>query len=162
MKARTIDERDRQILTIIQDNGRISNAEIARQVGMAPSAVLERVRKLERSGVVEGYEAVINPKAAGKPLTAFTQVHCEEGVGSTDTGQLLAELPEVLEVHYTAGADNYLVKLRVDDTEALHRSLTRFGTIPGVRDTRTVIVLTTVKESRRIDLSSKEAAGDGD
>ncbi len=149
---RRIDKIDSQILTIIQHNGRTSNAEIARQVGMAPSGVLERIRKLEKKGVIQGYEAVVAPKALGKSLTAFTSVNVEEGVGSIETGELLSKMPEVLEVHYTAGRDSYLVKVRVEDTEALQRLLVKFGSIPNVRDTHTTIVLTTVKETRALAL----------
>ena len=149
---RTIDAIDTKILTIIQESGRTSNAEIARQVEMAPSAVLERIRKLERDGIVQGYEAVLDPKSVGRGLTAFTSVHCEETAGSTAVGRELARIPEVLEVHYTAGQDSYLVKVRVADTEDLQRTLAKFGSIHGVRDTRTTIVLTTLKESRQLPL----------
>ena len=158
---RTIDVIDAKILTIIQNSGRTSNAEIARQVEMAPSAVLERIRKLERDGIVEGYEAVLNPKSVGRGLTAFTSVHCEETAGSVAVGKDLARIPEVLEVHYTAGQDSYLVKVRVADTEDLQRTLAKFGSIPGVRDTRTTIVLTTLKESRQLPLDLEPVQSEG-
>ncbi|MHC1701709.1 MAG: Lrp/AsnC family transcriptional regulator [Humidesulfovibrio sp.] len=148
-----IDKIDRKILTIVQDNGRTSNAEIARQVGMAPSAVLERMRKLERKGIIKGFEAVLRPKDVGFTLTAFTFVRAEEGVGATDTGKALGRVPGVLEVHYTAGQDSYLVKVRARDTEHLQTILQQFGAIPGVRDTRTTVVLTTLKETRVLPLA---------
>lgn len=148
----TIDETDLEILNIIQNNGRIPNAEIARRISMAPSAVLERLRKLERKGVVKGYETRLDPKALGLGLTAFSFVRTEESVGSTDVGEVLAGFPEVMEVHHTAGEDCYLIKVRVADTGSLGSLLKRFGAIPEVRDTRTTIVLTTVKESVSIPL----------
>lgn len=148
-----IDKIDRQILTIIQGNGRISNAEISRQVGMAPSAVLERMRKLERKGVIKGFEAVLRPKDVGFTLTAFTFVRVEESVGAMDTGKALAQVPGVLEMHYTAGQDSYLAKVRARDTEHLQFILQQFGAIPGVRDTRTTVVLTTLKETRVLPLA---------
>ena len=147
-----IDKIDLTILGILQGNGRTSNAEIARQVGMAPSAVLERMRKLERKGIIKGFEAVLNPKDVGFTLTAFTFVRADEGVGSTEIGKGLARVPGVLEVHYTAGQDSYLVKVRARDTEHLQEILQQFGAIPGVRDTRTTVVLTTLKESRTLPL----------
>ena len=156
---RTIDSVDMQILTILQGAGRTSNAEIARQVELVPSAVLERIRKLERDGIISRYEAVVNPKAVGCGLTAFTSVHCEEVTGSTAVGKHLSQIPEVMEVHYTAGQDSYLVKVRVADTEALQATLAQFGSIPGVRDTRTTIVLTTLKESRQLPLEQVESSG---
>ncbi|GAB7024304.1 Lrp/AsnC family transcriptional regulator [Salidesulfovibrio brasiliensis] len=156
MNERIIDELDRVILNILQENGRISNAEIARQVGKAPSAVLERVRKLERRGLIEGYEAVVNQKKLGRKLTAFTMVFTDEPAGSFETGRELAKIPEVLEVHYTAGQAPYLVKVRVESTEDLQRTLAKFGAIESVRDTNSTIVLTTVKESRGIPVSPQD------
>ncbi|WP_147822001.1 Lrp/AsnC family transcriptional regulator [Salidesulfovibrio onnuriiensis] len=156
MNQRRIDELDRQILKILQDNGRISNADIARKVGKAPSAVLERVRKLERRGFITGYEAVLNPRKLGLALTAFTLVFADEPAGSFETGNELAKIPEVLEVHYTAGQAPYLVKVRVKNTEDLQRTLSKFGAIPTVRDTNSTIVLTTVKETRGIPLDEDD------
>lgn len=154
MNNRKIDELDLEILNILQGDGKVSNAEIARKVGKAPSAVLERVRKLRRSGIIKGYECIVDHKKLGRGLTAFTSIRVEEGVGATEVGEKLAELPEVLEVHYTAGRDSYLVKVRVEDTESLQATLAKFGTIAAVRDTNSTIVLTTVKESRIIPLPS--------
>ncbi|CCH50570.1 Lrp/AsnC family transcriptional regulator [Pseudodesulfovibrio piezophilus] len=154
MNNRKIDDLDLKILNILQEDGRVSNAEIARKVGKAPSAVLERVRKLRRHGIIKGYECIVDHKRLGSGLTAFTSIRVEEGVGATEVGQRLSEFPEVLEVHYTAGRDSYLVKVRVQDTEALQATLAKFGTIMAVRDTNSTIVLTTVKESRVIPLPS--------
>jgi len=156
MNNRKIDALDLNILNILQNDGRVSNAEIARKVGKAPSAVLERVRKLRKNGIIRGYECIVDHKILGRGLTAFTSIRVEEGVGATEVGQRLAELPEVLEVHYTAGRDSYLVKVRVEDTEALQATLAKFGTIAAVRDTNSTIVLTTVKESRVIPLPATE------
>jgi len=156
MSERIIDDLDRRILNILQENGRISNADIARKVGKAPSAVLERVRKLERRDFITGYEAVLNPKNVGLGLTAFTLVFADEPAGSFETGNELAKIREVLEVHYTAGQAPYLVKVRVKDTEALQRTLSKFGAIPTVRDTNSTIVLTTVKETRGIPIDADE------
>lgn len=142
-----LDTVDLRILDMLQADARIPNAEIARRIGMAPSAVLERIRKLEKRGVITGYHARIDPKALDLGLTCFTFVRTEEPVGSVESGQDLADIPEVLEVHHTAGQDCYLLKVRVADTEHLSRLLKRFGRVPAVRDTRTTIVLTTVKET---------------
>ena len=153
-----LDKVDLRILDMLQADARTPNAEIARRVGMAPSAVLERIRKLEKRGVIQGYSARINPKALDLGLTCFTFVRTEEPVGSVESGQDLADIPEVLEVHHTAGQDCYLLKVRVADTEHLSRLLKRFGRVPQVRDTRTTIVLTTVKET--LGLPIAQAAAD--
>lgn len=149
----TINDTDRQLLTIIQADAHISNAELARRVGMAPSAVLERVRKLEARGLIQGYEARLGAAALGYGLLAFMSVQSDERVGSGDTGAQLAAIPEVQEVHHVAGEDCYLVKLRVPDAAALGRLLRdRIGVIPSVRSTRTTIVLETVKETTALPL----------
>ena len=146
-----IDAVDAKILTILQENARTSNAEIARQVDLAPSAVFERVRKLEERGVIEGYTARVNPRAVGLPLLAFIFVRDEERPGVERTGQLISEIPEVLEVHHVAGEDCLLVKVRTTDTDALGKLLReRLGRIPTITTTRTTIVLDTVKEGTQL------------
>src|SRR5262245_51134740 len=103
-----IDEIDSQILTIIRQNDRMSNAEIARQVGMAPSAIYERIRKLETRGIIGGYEARLDPASVGLGMLAFILVRATEKVGSMEVGRQIAQLPEVQEVHQVAGEDCYL------------------------------------------------------
>ncbi len=154
-----IDGTDAIILKILQSNARTSNAEIARQVGLAPSAVFERIRKLEERGVIEGYTARVNAKAFGVPLLAFIFVRDEERPGEAHTAGLIAEIPEVLEVHHVAGEDCMLVKVRTTDTDALGRLLRdRLGRIPTITTTRTTIVLGTVKESSELRTSAPEVA----
>lgn len=148
------DEIDLQILQILQDKARIPNAEVARQVGMAPSAVLERIRKLEERGIIEGYEVRLNPQPFGQGLTAFVSVAASRAGNGRLAGELAA-VTGVQEVHQVAGEDGYLVKLRVAGTAALGRILRdELAAIAGVRETRTWIVLDTVKETRRIDLTA--------
>lgn len=131
--------------------------EIARSVGLAPSAVLERVRKLEARGVIRGYSADVDPKALDQGLLAFVAVRSEEAPGDDSVSQALAGCPEVLEVHHVAGDDCYLIKVRARDAEHLGSLLrTRFGRIPGVRSTRTTVVLETVKESSRLHIAVKQ------
>jgi Lrp/AsnC family transcriptional regulator, leucine-responsive regulatory protein len=148
---RTIDETDLRIMTLLQDNARISNAEIARQIGLAPSATLERMRKLETRGLVRDYVARLDPRPLGFGLLAFVFVRSDERIGEPETALQLAAIPQVQEVHHIAGEDCYLVKVRAADPEQLGRLLReRFGAIPTVRSTRTTIVLETVKEDPRL------------
>lgn len=151
------DEIDRQILSIVQSSARTNNAEIARQVGMAPSAVLERVRKLESRGVIEGYRALLNAEALGVGLLAFVFVKTNEVLGEQSTGEQLAEIPEVQEVHHVAGEDCYLIKVRAANPAALGRLLReKLGKIPSVVSTRSTIVLHSVKESGTLPLGDLE------
>jgi Lrp/AsnC family transcriptional regulator, leucine-responsive regulatory protein len=154
-----IDETDNQILTIIRHDARASNAEIARQIGMAPSAIFERIRKLETKGVIEGYEARLNAKKIGLGMLAFIFVKANENVGSMAIGKVIAQIPEVQEVHQVAGEDCYLVKVRVADTEGLGRVLRdKLGAIEGIVSTRTTIVLASLKETAQLPLGAECAA----
>lgn len=153
---RTIDEIDLQILHILQEKARIPNAEVARQVGMAPSAVLERIRKLEERGIIEGYEVRLNPLAFAQGLAVFLFIEAYPADNGR-LGERLAQVVGVQEVHQVAGPDGYLVKLRAVDPGELGRILREeIQLLPGVRTTRTQIVLNTIKETRRINLDAKE------
>ncbi|WP_406698465.1 Lrp/AsnC family transcriptional regulator [Singulisphaera sp. Ch08] len=146
-----IDAVDRQLLNFLQSDARISNAELSRRVGMAPSGVLERVKKLEERGLVRGYEARLDARKLGSGLVAFTYVRSDDPVGGTDSAQMLAEIPEVQEVHHIAGEDCYLIKIRVADVEALGKLLReKIGVIPAIRSTRTTIVMETLKETATV------------
>lgn len=147
-----IDSMDIHILNILQSNGKITNAELARQIGMAPSGVLERVKKLEQKGIIQGYEVRLSPKALGISLSTFILIKTEDAVGSAEIGKQLAKIAAVQEVHWTAGEYNYLVKARVSSTDTLAQLMKKFGEIPGVRDSRTTLVLDTIKETQALSL----------
>jgi Lrp/AsnC family transcriptional regulator, leucine-responsive regulatory protein len=154
---RIIDEIDTQILTLVQQNARITNADIARQVEMAPSAILERIRKLEMSGLILGYEARLNAAQIGLGLLAFIFVNTDERAGAPETSRMLSEIPAVQELHHVAGEDCFLVKVRAANTDALAELLrNEFGAIPWIRSTRTTIVLTTVKETAQLPIPEVE------
>ena len=150
---RIIDETDLQILHKLQENARETQAEIARTVGLAPSAVLERIRKLEARRIIRGYAAQVDPAALGQGMLAFVAVRSAEGPSDDSVARQLGDLPEVLEVHHVAGDDCYLVKVRTRSSEHLGTLLrTQIGKIPGVRSTRTTIVLETMKETSRLTI----------
>lgn len=140
-------------MAILQDAGRTSHAEIGRSLGMAASAIFERVKKLEDRGLIQGYAAVVNPVAVDLGLLAFLAVRTEDPVGGDATARALAKRPEILEVHHVAGEDCYLVKVRVKDTAALSKLMKEVGAIKGVRATRTTVVLETTKEASRLPIS---------
>ncbi len=150
-----LDETDTAILGLLQENARIANAEIARRVDMAPSAVYERIRKLEERGLIRGYEARLGARELGWGLVAFVFVRSNDSPGGVATSERLAALPEVQEVHHVAGEDCFLLKVRAADTLALSRLLReRIGAVTTVTSTRTTIVLDTVKETGRLPLPS--------
>ena len=148
-----IDEISLKILKILQEKARIPNVEVARQVGLAPSAVLERIRKLEKQGFIDGYEVRLSPKRFAKSMVAFVNVKLKKLGDELKVGEKLSLIPEVQEVHYVAGEDSFLVKVRVADTEALGR-LTRdkIASIAAVQSTQTAIVLSTYKETAKIPI----------
>ena len=140
MIDQALDATDRAILALLQDNARISNAEVGRRIGLATSAVHQRVRKLEDRGIILGYAARVDPRSAGFGLAAFVMIR---------TG------PEVLEVHRVVGEDCFFVKVRVRDPDDLAHLLDHtIQRIPGVASTRTTIVLQTGKESTALPLGA--------
>ena len=152
-----IDAIDRKIIAALQKNARITNADIAQLVGLAPSATHERVKKLLRVGVIESFEAKVNPAAVGAGTLAFVFVRTSEKAGQSTVGRRLAQCPEILEVHNVAGEDCYLVKVRVADTQALSRFLRKkVGVIPGVVSTRTTIAMETYKETGVVHFESHQ------
>jgi len=156
-----IDGIDKRILDILQQDGRTANAEIARQVNLAPSAVLERIRKLEERGVIRGYSADIDAKELDFGLTALIAIRtseCGEGVGEE-----LASIDEVQEVHEVAGDDCFFIKVLTRDTESLGRLLReKIKAIPNVVSTRTTVVLKTFKEGTLVPIEREgSAAGNG-
>ncbi len=152
---RTIDATDRRILELLQGDARLPNAEIARCLEMAPSAVHQRTRRLEERGVIQGYNARVDPPSVNRSLAAFVHLRTDEALASFSVAEAVAALPGVLEVHDIAGEDCYLIKVRVPDIAELHRFLREdLGAVPGVRSTRTTIVLKTIAEHTNLPIPS--------
>lgn len=151
-----MDETDRRILALLQKNARLPAAEIARLVGLGASAVHQRMRKLEESGVIQAYETRIDPRAVDRDLVSFVRVQTGEGARAEEITRALVDLPEVQEVHRVVGEDCFFVKVRVRDTRDLAYLLDeRIQVIPNVAATRTTIVLTTAKETRALPLEER-------
>ena len=143
-----LDTTDRRILELLQRDARMANAAIARDVGLAPSAVFQRIRKLESEGVIQGYHARLDPAALQQGLLAFVTVQTGEGARAKETAAMLASIPEVLEVHRVVGEDCFTLKVRVRDTTALGALLDeKIQRLPPVASTRTTIVLSTAKDA---------------
>lgn len=155
----TLDATDITILRLLQEDGRMSNAEIARRVDMAPSAIYKRIQKLEEQGVIRGYTALLTPGALGHGLVAFVRLQAADGARPDDFIGRLARIPEVQELHRVVGEDCFFLKVRVEDTDALATLLDdEIATLPAVASTRTTIALSTAKETQRLPLT----AGDDD
>lgn len=152
-----IDAISLKILKILQRKARIPNVEVAREVGMAPSAVLERIRKLEKQGFIDGYEVRLNPRRFQRSLVGFVLVTLDQNTQGNSVAEKLALIDEIQEVHFIAGDDGYLIKARVAGPDELDRLVrNQIRSIEGVRGTRTSVVLSTVKETARIPIDDQD------
>lgn len=158
LQVRNIDEIDRRILALLQDNARMTQTEVAKAVRLAPSAVLERIRKLEARGIITGYAALIDPHVVDHRMLAFVAVRTKVvGDEEREVATRLAAIPEVLEVHYVAGEDCLLLKMRARDAEHVGQLLrNQVSAVPGVSSTRTTIVLGSIKESPRLPIAIQD------
>ncbi|WP_439470774.1 Lrp/AsnC ligand binding domain-containing protein [Brevundimonas sp.] len=150
-----LDAVDRRLLKALQEDGRISNAELARRCNLSPAACFERVRRLREKKVITGYAAMIDPAKVGRGLMIFVEVLLDRTTG--DMFEAFAEAvrrqPEVLECHMVAGGFDYLIKARVGDMDAYRAFLGDvLVRMPGVRETRTYAVLEEVKATTALPL----------
>ena len=142
---------NRRIVSLLSRDGRMSFTELARQTGLSVSAAQQRVRRLERRGVIRGYAALVNPDDAGLPLTAFISIKPFDPAAPDDAPERLAHLPGIEACHSVAGDENYILKVRVASPSALEDLLQQIRACAGV-STRTTIVLSTPYENRPPDL----------
>lgn len=150
-----LDAVDRRLLRALQDDGRISNAELARRCNLSPAACFERVRRLREKKIITGYAALIDPGKVGRGLLIFVEVLLDRTTG--DMFDAFAEAvrrqPEVLECHMVAGGFDYLIKARVGDMDAYRAFLGDvLVKMPGVRETRTYAVLEEVKATTALPI----------
>lgn len=163
MRDVTIDDKDRAILDILQRDDRTGYAEIGARVKLAASSVYERVKRLERQGVIRGYAAALDAAAVGHGVTAFVSVATR--AASAEIVPRLAAFLEVEDCHSIAGADSVLLKVRTATTQELENLLERMRGTAGVERTRTTIALDTYFERRPLllctpDQAEEEAASD--
>ncbi len=146
-----VDEIDRKILDMLQCNAKLSNAELAEAVGLNVSSVHERVKKLERKGIIKGYVAVVDAEKLGKPLLALVRLTVNSHEASKSTVRELCERePDILECHNVAGEDCYILKVRAEGPKQLERLLVAIKASAEASRSITNIVLSTHKESSRI------------
>ncbi len=143
-----IDRLDRRILDLLQRDGRLSHVELAERIGLSPTAASERVKRLTRDGYLTGYLATLDPQRLGRGLLVFVEVLLDRT--TPDVFDLFAtavqKAPEVLECHMVAGGFDYLLKTRVADMAAYRGFLGEVvAQFPGVRETRTYVVMEEVK-----------------
>jgi Lrp/AsnC family transcriptional regulator, leucine-responsive regulatory protein len=146
-----LDERDLEIVTALRDDARATYADIATRVGLSASSVHERVRKLEASGVITAYRAVVDPEAMGLFVTALIAVTPLDPQQPDDLPDRLLDVPEVEDCLSVAGEANYILKVRTRSTNHLEELIRRLREKAGV-STRTTIVLSIPFEGRPVRL----------
>jgi Lrp/AsnC family leucine-responsive transcriptional regulator len=152
-----IDEIDRKILDLLQESAKLSNAELAESVGLTVSSVHERVKKLERKGVIKGYVAVVDAEKLGKPLMAFTRLTVNSNEGpKISVRELCEKEPDILECHNVAGEDCYILKVRAEGPKQLERLLVAIKASAESGRSVTNIVLSSFKESLKITPAPRE------
>lgn len=147
-----LDDTDVQILNHLQDNGRAQRNKLAEMVGLSVPSVSERMRKLEEKHMIEGYHAILNPKAFNLDITAFIFVEVDGSGRYPEFVKRAAEDKEVLECHSITGDGSHILKIRTKNTETFERLLSRIQTWDGVKKTRSNVVLSSYKETRRIHI----------
>jgi len=145
--ALVLDATDRRILSVLQKNGRITNAELSERVNLSPSACHRRVQQLEDAGIIAAYVALLDARRMGKPTTVFVEItlqsQAEELLDAFE--REVARVPDVLECHLMAGTADYLIKIMAEDTEdfaRIHRQ--HLSRLPGVRQMQSSFALRTV------------------
>jgi Lrp/AsnC family leucine-responsive transcriptional regulator len=152
---------DARILAVLQRDGRRPYADLGAEVGMTGPSAHERVKKLEARGVIQGYAAVVDPRALGYDVLAFSWITQAPGTMSHDLTESFAVIPEIEECHHITGEADYLIKVRARDTRDLERVLRRVQSTPDVFSTETDVVFSSGFEHRplHVPTETEEAAG---
>ena len=128
-----LDGIDRKLLSLLQDNAKLSQAELAKAVGLTAPSVNERIRKLERGGVIRGYVALLDERKLGHDITAFVEIFIEHPKFESGFIQAAGDMDEVLECHHITGEFSLLLKVRVKDMQAFRKLLIeKLNTVRGV------------------------------
>lgn len=148
MQNTSLDDLDRKILNILAEQGRIQNIDLSREIGIAPSATLNRTKKLEAAGVIESYQAKLNGQLVGKGFLTFVLVRINGQSTTEDLVKAFRKETAILEIHQTAGDDCFLLKIRTSGTEEYSNLLNgKISKIKGVEGTKSIISLVTYKET---------------
>ncbi|RCS59882.1 Lrp/AsnC ligand binding domain-containing protein [Parvibium lacunae] len=152
---RNLDKVDRQLLTILQQDGRITMTDLANKIGLSTTPVTERVKRLEREGIIAGYHAHLNPHALGRNLLVFVEIKFSAKSGDLfeKVKRELSAIPEVMECHLVSGDFDYLIKARIAEMSEYRRLL---GSIllqlPAAAESRSYVVMEEIKESLYLHL----------
>jgi Lrp/AsnC family transcriptional regulator, leucine-responsive regulatory protein len=156
-EAIELDAIDLQILSILQEHGRIALVKLGEQVGLSAPSVIERVKKLEDTGIITGYHASVDARRLGKDVTAFIGV----SIGHPKTIGLFEQtvdlLDDVLECHHVTGQHTVLLKVKTHNTASLEQLIRTIRLIDGVARTETMVVLSTHTERAQISIGGEDS-----
>jgi DNA-binding Lrp family transcriptional regulator len=155
MQTIELDARDRAILTSLQQDGRLSNVELAEMVNLSPSACLRRIRMLEQSGLIEGYAMLLDQKACGLPGNAFISITLNQQVRAAldEFEAAIADIPEILECYLIAGGSDYILRVVYSDAadfERIHMEI--LTQLPGVTRIQSTLALRKVKKTTALPI----------
>jgi Lrp/AsnC family transcriptional regulator, leucine-responsive regulatory protein len=149
-----LDDIDITILNQLQRNGRVRRNQLAEEVSLSVPSVSERMRKLEEKNLIEGYFSVLNPKSFGFDITAFIFVEVDGSTHYSAFVESASSEPEILECHSITGDGSHFLKIRTQNTTTLEKLLSKVQSFPGVKKTRSNIVLSTFKETRELPIGA--------
>ncbi len=150
MRLNELDTRDRAIVRLLQEDGRLSNVELADRVNLSPSACLRRIRNLEQSGLIDRYTMLLDQKACGMTGNAFVNITLnQQGRATLDEFEAaIADIPEILECYLIAGGSDYILRVVYSDAadfERIHMEI--LTQLPGVTRIQSTLALRTVKKT---------------
>lgn len=151
-----LDNVDRHILSLLQENCKLPLARIGERVGLSAPSVAERIDKLEKSGVIRGYTAVLDGRKLGKDITAFIGVFVDHPKLIAKFEKEIDRFEDVQECHHVTGQHTLLLKVKVDNTSALEELIRKLRSLEGISRTETSVVLSTSTEGLWLDLKEKE------
>jgi DNA-binding Lrp family transcriptional regulator len=150
-----IDEKDKQLLSLLQKNCKLSLRELSQITEMRETTIFARIKRLENEGIIKEYRAILDPKVIGKNVLAFVLIKYDPsaGIKQREVAEKIANLPEIQEVHIIAGDWDMIAKVREKDVEGLGKAvLDKIREIKGVKETVSLIVFESVKETTVINL----------
>jgi DNA-binding Lrp family transcriptional regulator len=150
-----IDEKDKQLLSLLQKNCKLSLRELSQITEMRETTIFARIKRLENAGIIKEYRAILDPKAIGKNVLAFVLIKYDPsaGIKQREVAEKIANLPEIQEVHIIAGDWDMIAKVREKDVEGLGKAvLDKIREIKGVKETVSLIVFESVKETTFLNL----------
>ncbi len=151
MSASKLDQIDHKVLEILQSNAKITNAQLSKEIGLSPAPTLERVKKLETSGIIQSYHAQLDREKVGLGVTTFVQVSLVGHKKQVTEAfvEHINQIPEVIECHHVTGDSDFLLKIIARDISSYQKlMLEKINEIDEVANTRTMVILSTFKESK--------------